>query len=82
MRQNKPAVIDRFVELNDPGEVFKNPYTLLFMRTFINIVKRIANTAVYSDTAAPAIILQSPNGTAYRVTVDDAGTLQVVNARS
>lgn len=34
------------------------------------------NSAVSSSEGAPRIILRSPNGTLYQVTVDDAGTLQ------
>jgi hypothetical protein len=82
IRQNTPAGPDRFAELTDPGGVFKNPEVLSFMRTFIEIMKRIGNDAVYRNTAATSLILLSPNGTAYRVTVTNGGVLQVDNARS
>jgi hypothetical protein len=40
-------------------------------------LQRIFASVVSQDQAAPRIILRSPNGTTYAVTVEDAGTLLV-----
>lgn len=81
MRQNKPVSVDRLASLNDPVDAFKAPAQLSFMRVLIDIIRQISSSAVTYDTAAPHIILLSPNGTAYRVTVNDTGVLTTVNAR-
>lgn len=81
LRANRPIEVDRFAGVNDPSEVFKNPQQLGFMRVLIDIIRRMAAEMVSRDTAAPHIILVSENGTAYRVTVEDDGTLATENAR-
>jgi hypothetical protein len=39
-------------------------------------------TVVSSEQPAPRLILQSPNGTNYTITVEDDGTLRVRDSRS
>lgn len=81
IRQNNIIPVDRLQPLNDPADAFKNPAQLSFMRVLIDIIRRMASDMVSRDTATSHIILRSPNGTAYRVSVDDAGVLVVENAR-
>ena len=45
-----------------------------FART-LNSLNRIAASAVSKDMAAPSILLQSPDGSVYKVEVDNAGNL-------
>jgi hypothetical protein len=80
-RENRPLAVDRFSGLNDPSEAFKNPAQLGFIRVLVDIIRRMSGEMVSQNTAAPHFILVSPNGTAYRVTVADDGTLTTVNAR-
>lgn len=76
LRQNQPPVVNRFAELNDPGDVFKNPTQLLFMRTLLDIVKRAFADFISMNTANPQFMLISPAGKIYKITIDDAGVLQ------
>ena len=39
------------------------------------MIDRLLGQAVLRFEAAPAVLLQSPNGSVYKVTVSDAGTL-------
>jgi hypothetical protein len=48
-----------------------------YLGRVLDTIRRAFGRVVATDEAAPGIILQSPNGTAYTVTVDDAGALQV-----
>jgi hypothetical protein len=82
MRQNNPVAVDRLAQLNDPTDAFKSPAQLNFVRTLVDILRRMSQDFVARDTASPYVILLSPNGTAYKVTVADDGTLQAVNARA
>jgi hypothetical protein len=81
LRANRPIEVDRLSGLNDPSEAFKNPVQLGFIRVLVDIIRQMSADMVSRNTAAPHMILVSPNGTAYRVTVADDGTLTTVNAR-
>lgn len=82
LRQNTPVGVDRLAHLNDPADVFKNPVQLTFMRVLIDIIRRMSSEMLSRESAAPFILLTSPDGTAYKVTVADDGTLTTVNARA
>lgn len=45
------------------------------MGTILDTIRRALIPAVSQNEAAARVLLQSPNGTVYSVTVDDAGTL-------
>jgi hypothetical protein len=45
------------------------------MGVILDSIRRALIPAVSQDEAAPRIMLRSPNGTVYEVTVSDAGTL-------
>jgi hypothetical protein len=47
-----------------------------FLQQFVDTIRRAMIPAVSKDEATPRILLQSPNGSVYSVTVDDTGTLQ------
>ncbi len=82
LRQNIQAPVDRLAQLNDPTDVFKNPSQLGFIRGLVDVLRGMARDFISRDTATTHFILLSPNGTAYRVTVSDAGALVVANART
>jgi hypothetical protein len=82
IRQNPPAQADRLQGLQPPEEVFKNPIQLTFMRTLIDILRRALREMVSSQSAAPQVLLTSPNGTVFKITVSDAGAIVVTNARA
>jgi hypothetical protein len=48
------------------------------MGTILDTIRRALIPAVSQDEAAARIMLRSPNGTIYEVTVDNAGTLSIV----
>jgi hypothetical protein len=72
---------DPLNELGDPADVFRGP-AQTFMRTLINVIRLQFAKFVNRETATPYFHLSSPNGTTYRVSVDDAGALKVENARA
>ena len=82
LRENTPIQSDLFQSLNDPGDVFKNPEQLRFVRTLIDILRRAFINAVRSNQAVPSIILTAPNGTSWVVEVGDTGALSTRNARA
>lgn len=45
------------------------------MGTILDTIRRALIPAVSQDEAAARVLLRSPNGTVYSVTVDDAGAL-------
>ena len=45
------------------------------MGVILDTIKRALIPAISQDEAAPRVLLRSPNGTVYSVTVSDAGTL-------
>jgi hypothetical protein len=47
-----------------------------FLQQFVDTVRRSLIPAVSKDEATPRILLQSPNGKVYSVTVDNSGNLQ------
>lgn len=81
MRQGVVQPVDRLAQLNDPADAFKNPAQLGFMRVLVEALRRMSTDFISRDTASTHIMLLSPNGTAYRVTVSDAGVVTAVNAR-
>jgi len=81
-RQNKPTAVDRLAQLNDPGEIFKNPQSLAFFRQFIEIVREMAKDTIYRNAATTAVLLTAPNGTVYEISANDNGSLKVVNVRN
>ena len=52
-------------------------YSQTWMSQTVDAVKRAMLSVVSKDEAAPRIILRSPDGTIYSVTVSDAGALVV-----
>lgn len=52
-------------------------YTPASFTQVFEALKRSLLPAVSKDEAAPRILLQSPNGTVYQVTVSNAGVLTV-----
>jgi hypothetical protein len=82
-RENAPHVASDPLELlKNPEKVFKNPQQLEFMRELINVIQAMNRNLVHHDRAAPHIILVSPDGISYNVSVDDLGVLQTVASRS
>jgi hypothetical protein len=45
------------------------------MGVILDTIRRALIPAISQDEAAARVLLRSPNGTVYSVTVDDAGTL-------
>lgn len=45
------------------------------MGVILDTIRRALIPAISQDEAAPRVLLRSPSGTVYSVTVDDAGTL-------
>lgn len=82
VRQNTPRESDPFQGLNDPAELFKNPYQLEFIRTLISVIRQQFSATVKRNQGSPQIILSAPNGTSWIVTVDNSGVLQTKNARA
>lgn len=81
LRQNLQQPGSRLQDLNDPQGAFKNPLQLTFMRILVDVLKDLFQSAVKSNTATPHILLQSPDGTVYKLSVDDAGAVVTENAR-
>ena len=48
------------------------------MGVILDTIRRALIPAVSQDEAAARVLLRSPNGTVFSVTVDDAGTLSSV----
>ena len=46
-----------------------------FFTQFLQVLKDTFLTVVSKDQAVPSILLQSPNGTVYSITVSDSGTV-------
>jgi hypothetical protein len=61
------------VQLPDPGERYDGQ----LLRHLMQVLRRAFNSALSSDEAAPRMLLRSPGGKTFQVTVDDTGTLQV-----
>lgn len=57
--------------LPSPPERYEASY---FSRT-LNALNRAISGAISKDTAAGSLLLQSPNGSVYKLTVDDSGNL-------
>ena len=53
-----------------PGNI-----TQTYIIQILDIIKRSFVPAVSKDEAVPRVLLQSPNGTVYSITVSDTGTL-------
>jgi hypothetical protein len=79
-RTNAPRPTGPLDLLNDPGESFKNPTQLEFVRTLIATLKLALARMIYRDQATPYIHLQAPTGEVYRVEVDAAGVVRTVRA--
>jgi hypothetical protein len=75
LRGNVARVAGPLDQLNDPGEVFKNPGQLEFVRTLVRMLKDGFGRVLSRDQAAPYFHLLSPSGKAYRVTVSDDGQI-------
>lgn len=75
VRQNASRVAGPLDQLNDPGEVFKNPGQLEFVRTLVRMLKDGFSRVILRDQATPFFHLLSPSGKAYRVTVTDDGQI-------
>jgi hypothetical protein len=60
-------------QLNDPGEVFRNPAQVEFVRTLVRFIRNGFSRSVMRDQAAPSILLASPGGRVFKVTVSDDG---------
>jgi hypothetical protein len=80
-RGNNPVVAGPLDQLNDPGEVFRNPGQLEFVRNLVRLLKDAFGKAVIRDQASPFIHLQAPNGGVYKVSVGDTGALRVEYVR-
>lgn len=54
------------------------------MGVILDTIRRALIPAISQDEAAPRVLLRSPNGTVYAVTVDNAGTLStaVIDGKS
>lgn len=48
------------------------------MGTILETIRRALIPAISQDEAAARVLLRSPNGTVYSLTVNDAGTLSTV----
>lgn len=48
-----------------------------YLGRLLDTIRKALIPVVSQNEAAARVILRSPNGTSYNVTVDDAGTLQV-----
>jgi hypothetical protein len=75
IRQNAARVAGPLDQLNDPGEVFKNPGQLEFVRTLVRMLKDGFSRVILRDQAVNYFHLLSPSGKAYRVTVTDDGQI-------
>jgi hypothetical protein len=80
-RTNFAAPADPLNEYADPSQAFKNPDHARFLSGFIEAVRQQLQSSVQSNQGAPHVILMSPNGTGYRVTVADDGTVTTAPAR-
>lgn len=81
-RQNISHVPDPFNQLNDPGEVFKNPQQNSFVRILIGIIRSSFDSVVRSNQATPQIVLRAPDGSAWVVEVSNTGVISTRNARA
>jgi hypothetical protein len=80
-RQNTPQITGPLDALNDPGESFKNPTQLEFVRTLISALKVAFQRTISRDQAAPYFHLQAPTGEVWKVTVNAAGALGTTRVR-
>jgi hypothetical protein len=46
-----------------------------FLQQFVDTIRRAMIPVVSKDEATPRILLQSPNGTVYSITVSNTGTI-------
>jgi hypothetical protein len=53
-----------------PGSI-----TQAFIIQILDVIRRAFSSAVSKDQASPRILLSSPNGTVYSVTVSDTGVV-------
>lgn len=74
-RANVSRVAGPLDQLNDPGESFKNPGQLEFVRTLVRMLKDAFGKVLMRDQAAPYFHLLSPGGKAYKITVSDDGAI-------
>lgn len=68
MTSSKPLPLPTF-------GVAPKQYDALWMSTFLSLLGRRISLLAGPNTIQQQIILQSPNGTVYQVTVSDTGTL-------
>lgn len=76
---NRPT--DKLAQLNDPGESFKNPGQLEFVRQFVRTVRDALGKTIDRDQAAPHLHLTSPAGKVFKVTVRDDGSIGTQHIR-
>lgn len=83
IRSNTPRPFSRLQFVNDPDpEIFKNPLQLEYIRMLVKVLRDMDRHTLYNDQSSASLLLVSPNGTTFRVTVADDGTLTTVNARA
>ena len=69
----KPA--DPLAQITDPGIAFKNPDQQQFLRQFRDTLSDAIGSKAGRTTSVPFIMLDAPNGTTYKITVDNSGTV-------
>lgn len=68
-------------QLRDPGEVFKIPVQVEFVRTLVQFLKTGFSRCVMRDQATSAILMLSPGGKVHSLTVADDGTVTATYVR-
>lgn len=61
--------------LPDPGDAFRAPLQLDYLRRLDRALKGAFSRVVFRDQGTPDFMLTSPSGKVYRVTVNESGTL-------
>lgn len=61
----------------DQLPIAPSSYSGAFLNSFLTTLRRYLSQAISKDEETPRVILRSPNGTNYDLTVSDAGALVV-----
>lgn len=80
-RVNIPRVPEPLQQLADPGEVFQNPRHVEWLQTFLKMLRTFLAGVVVREQATPYVIMSSPSGRAFRVSVTDEGEITAVPIR-
>ena len=75
----KPA--DPLAQVPDPGDAFKNPTQAGFIRRMQTAISAALTDRPGANSATPMVLLSSPSGQVWSITVSDTGAISAASLR-